>query len=242
MNDLLHLSKAGLNLIKSFEGLFLTAYYCPAGVLTIGYGHTNMDGVEPRVVKGLRITTEQAEDILRRSLKKYEDAVKRLVKVRLTQSEFDALVSFAYNCGIGALEKSTLLRKLNKGDYACVPAELMKYNKATVNGKRVVLNGLTRRRKAEGTLWSLTKNIEILKPTLDGQPVAPEQDEDDEPMAQRVDPPSIPGVEQATGWLAGLSPILSLFAGIDWKIVLIITVAALLAGGGWLWYRHNNHA
>jgi lysozyme len=242
MNDLLHISKAGLNLIRSFEGLFLTAYYCPAGVLTIGYGHTNMDGVEPRVTKGLKITAEQAEDILRRSLKKYEDAVKRLVKVHLTQSEFDALVSFAYNCGIGALEKSTLLRKLNKGDYACVPSELMKYVMATVNGKRVVLNGLVRRRKAEGALYGLTKNIEILKPTLDGQPLAPEHEDDDEPMAQRVNPPGLPGIEQATGWLAGLSPVLSFFAGIDWKIVLILTGAALLAGGGWLWYRHNNHA
>lgn len=241
MNDLLRISKAGLNLIKSFEGLFLTAYYCPAGVLTIGYGHTNMDGVEPRVVKGLKITEEQALDILRRSLVGYENAVKRLVKVRLTQSEFDALVSFAYNCGIGALEKSTLLRKLNKGDYDCVPSELMKYVTAKTKKGRVTLNGLVRRRKAEGAMWIATKHAELLKPAITGE-ATQEEAEDELPMAQEVAPPAMPGVEQATGWLAGAAPFLSMFAGIDWKIVLIVSGAALIAGAGWLYYRHNNHA
>lgn len=238
MNDHLRTSKAGVNLIKSFEGLFLTAYYCPAGVLTIGYGHTNMDGVLPRVVKGLTITKEQAEDILARALVPYENAVKRLVKVRLTQSEFDALVSFAYNCGIGALEKSTLLRKLNKGDYSCVPAELMKYVTAKTKKGRVTLAGLVRRRKAEGAMWALTKNLEVLQGATTGEP----HEDDEEPMAQEVAPPSMPKMEQATGWLATIAPFASIFAGIDWKIVLIVTGAALIAGGGWLWYRHNNHA
>jgi lysozyme len=241
MNDHLHISKAGLNLIKSFEGLFLTAYYCPAGVLTIGYGHTNMDGVEPRVVKGLKITEEQALDILRRSLVGYENAVKRLVKVRLTQSEFDALVSFAYNCGIGALQKSTLLRKLNKGDYDCVPSELMKYTMATTKKGRVQLAGLVRRRKAEGAMWIATKHAEILQPAITG--VAPQEEAEDEtPMAQDVATPPTSTVEKTIATATSAAPMLSFMAGIDWKIVAIVAASAVAGLALWVWYRHNNHA
>lgn len=242
MNDHLRTSKAGVNLIKSFEGLFLTAYYCPAGVLTIGYGHTNMDGVAPRVVKGLTITKEQAEDILARALVPYENAVKRLVKVPLTQSEFDALVSFAYNCGIGALEKSTLLRRLNKRDYDCVPSELMKYVTAKTKRGRVTLAGLVRRRKAEGAMWALTKHLEVLQGATTGEPVIHGDDTDEEPMPQEVAAPPTGPVEKTIATLGPAAPFLSMMAGVDWKVVAILAAAAVTGLGLWLWYRHNNHA
>ncbi|MCP3400412.1 lysozyme [Bradyrhizobium sp. CCGB20] len=242
MNDHLRTSKAGLNLIRSFEGLFLTAYYCPAGVLTIGYGHTNMDGVEPRVVKGMKITQEQAEDILRRAIVPYENAVKRLVKVPLTQSEFDALVSFAYNCGIYNLEKSTLLRKLNKGDYDCVPTELMKYVTAKTKKGRVTLAGLVRRRKAEGAMWALTKHLGMLKGATTGEPVEAGDESDEEPMAQDVAAPPTGSVEKTIATVTSAAPVLSFMAGIDWKIVAIVAASAVAGLALWLWYRHNNHA
>lgn len=173
MNDNLRISREGVDLIKSFEGFFSRAYYCPAGVLTIGYGHTNLSGVAPKVVVGMTITKDEATRILADVLGKvYEPAVKKLVKVRLTQSQYDALVSFVYNCGEANLAKSSLLRKLNTGMYNAVPEELMKWNKG--GGK--VLNGLTRRREAEGAMWRSTK------PT---HPV-----ENTEPLPQVIDPPA----------------------------------------------------
>jgi lysozyme len=139
----MRISDKGLNLIKQFEGLYLTAYKCPAGVWTIGWGCTK--GVRP----GQQITREQAEAMLRAELAEFEAGVNRLVNVPLTQSQFDALVSFAYNVGLGALSKSTLLSKLNKGDYEGAAAEFPRWNKG--GGK--VLAGLIRRRAAEQALF-----------------------------------------------------------------------------------------
>ena len=151
----MRISDQGIVLIKEFEGLYLTAYYqCSAGVLTIGWGCT--DGVQP----GQRITKAQAEAMLRAELSKFEAGVDRLVKVPLSQSEFDALVSFAYNVGLGegavppgikpsGLKHSTLLSKLNRGDRLGAAAEFPRWNK--INGKPS--NGLTRRRLAEQKLF-----------------------------------------------------------------------------------------
>lgn len=141
-------SKDGLNLIKEFEGVRLTAYKCPADVWTIGIGHTSAAGA-PEVKPGMTITLQEAYDILNSDLGQYEDAVNKLVKVPLTQNQFDALVSFVYNVGVGAFQKSTLLKKLNDGQYNAVPGELMKWTKA--GGKE--LPGLVRRRRAEAALW-----------------------------------------------------------------------------------------
>jgi len=141
-------SPDGLKLIKDFEGKRLQAYLCPAGVWTIGYGHTDAAG-PPKVVPGMVITAREADEILSRDIRKYERAVNEAVTVYLSQNQFDALVSFCYNVGTGAFRKSTLVRKLNRGDYGSVPGELMKWNKA--GGKE--LAGLTRRRRAEAALW-----------------------------------------------------------------------------------------
>ena len=133
----------GINLIKEFEGCRLKSYLCPAGVWTIGYGHTQ--GVKPDMV----ITQLDAERFLRQDLKRFEDAISTLVKVSLTPNQFSALVSFVYNVGINAFKNSTLLRKLNQKDYKGTANELLRWDK--VNGKPLL--GLTKRRIAEKDLF-----------------------------------------------------------------------------------------
>lgn len=138
-------SSTGRALIRNAEGDKLTAYYCPAGVLTIGVGHTG-----PDVKPGMRITQAQSDALLSADLAKFEKAVARNVKVALTQNQFDALVSFTYNLGEGNLRSSTLLKRVNAGDMAGAAAEFGKWNKAG----GMVLAGLTRRRAAEAALFA----------------------------------------------------------------------------------------
>jgi lysozyme len=138
------ISDAGIDLIKRFEGCRLTAYYCPARVLTIGYGHTGQD-VKP----GMTITQQQADALLRRDLQRFERAVSESVKYPLTQPMYDALVSFAFNCGTAALKTSTLLRLLNQGDVQGAAAQFDRWTKG--GGK--VLPGLVRRRSAEKAMF-----------------------------------------------------------------------------------------
>ena len=141
-------SEKGIALIQQFEGCKLTAYQDSVGVWTIGYGWTQpVDGKPIRA--GMTIKQETAERLLKTGLVSYESDVSRLVKVGLTQWQFDALVSFTYNLGARSLSTSTLLRKLNAGDYAGAADEFLRWNKA--GGK--VLNGLTRRREAERALF-----------------------------------------------------------------------------------------
>jgi GH24 family phage-related lysozyme (muramidase) len=136
-------NQKGVDLIKSFEGLSLTAYRDPVGVWTIGYGTTT------NVKAGMRITTAQAEEYLKQDLLYFERAVKDNVKVSLNSDQFAALVSFTYNVGSGALQSSTLLRLLNQGDYQGAADQLLRWNK----GDGVELPGLTRRRKAERAMF-----------------------------------------------------------------------------------------
>ena len=139
-------SQSGVDLIKSFEGFSYTAYVCPAGVLTIGYGHTGSN-----LKSDARVNKQQAEILLKKDLERFEAAVEKLVKIKLGQNQFDALVSFTFNLGSGALAESTLLRRLNSGEDPCAVAkeEMPKWNK--VDGKP--LSGLTRRRLAEVDLF-----------------------------------------------------------------------------------------
>ena len=142
----MEISKKGLDLIKSFEGCKLVGYLCPAGIPTIGYGHTGKG-----VTVGMKITKAQAEQLLVFDLEKFEKSVNNAVKVKLTQCQFDALVSFTYNVGAGNLVKSTLLKKVNAKDFIGASNEFKKWNKG--GGK--VLAGLTRRREAEKKLFML---------------------------------------------------------------------------------------
>ena len=141
------ISQKGLQLIKDFEGLELTAYVCPAGVLTIGYGSTGS-----HVKSGMTITAADAERLLQKDLSRFEESVNELVKVPLTQGQYDALVSFAFNCGTNALAESTLLRLLNSGDYTGAANQFKRW---TNQG----LAGLVRRRKAEETLFLSEKTM-----------------------------------------------------------------------------------
>lgn len=141
-------SDAGRAFITRWEGCRLTAYLCPANVWTIGVGHTAAMG-DPKPVSGMRITEDEADAILRRDLKAIERDVTASLRVVVNQKQFDTLVSFVFNVGIGAFRKSTLLKKLNAGDYTAVPDELMKWTRA--GGK--VVQGLVNRRKAEADLW-----------------------------------------------------------------------------------------
>ncbi|MFN9010181.1 MAG: lysozyme [Hyphomonadaceae bacterium] len=144
MTDIKQIGKAGLDLVKSFEGLKLRAYLCPAKVWTIGYGSTG-----PHVTAGKVITEAQANELLQDDLDRFEKAVTRLVTVPLTQNQYDALVSFAFNVGISALERSTLLKRVNARLFDQARAEFSKWNRA---GGRP-LAGLTRRRAAEAALF-----------------------------------------------------------------------------------------
>jgi lysozyme len=138
---------AGLELIKHFEGLYLSAYRCPAGVWTIGYGHTGLTHKDGTVKAGRKITKEQAEELLKHDLRKFADRVQDGCNVPLSDDQFSALVSFDFNTG-GFL-KSTLRTKLNAGDYKGAADQLLRWDKA--GGK--VLAGLVRRRKSERNLF-----------------------------------------------------------------------------------------
>ena len=136
-------SQEGLALIKKFEGCRLKAYRCSANVLTIGYGHTG--GVQENDV----ISQPEADKLLEEDIAKFEDYVSDNVIVELNQGQFDALVAWTFNLGPGNLRESTMLKKLNNQEYESVPFEMRRWNKA--GGK--TLDGLIRRRKAEGLLF-----------------------------------------------------------------------------------------
>jgi lysozyme len=149
------LSENGLKLIKTFEGLRLTAYKDVVGVWTIGYGSTRYhDG--KRVRPGDKLASEvQADALFRNTLGQYENAVNQFVKAPITQNQFDALVSFTYNEGTGALKKSTLLVKLNEKNYTDAAAHFLAWDKITdpKTGKKVVCDTLVQRRKEESQLF-----------------------------------------------------------------------------------------
>lgn len=137
------INEAGVNLIKGFEGLRLDSYLCPAGVWTIGYGHTL--GVKRRQT----ITEHEALIFLYQDLEKFEAGVGRLVAVSLTENQRASLVSFSFNVGLHSLADSTLLKKLNAGDYESTANEFLRWNKG--GGK--VLAGLVKRRNDERNLF-----------------------------------------------------------------------------------------
>lgn len=146
----MHISDAGLSLIRTFEGLSTKAYKCPAEVWTIGYGHTA--GVKANDT----ITAHGAEKLLLRDLRGYEQAVNSLTsKIKLSQCQFDALVCFAFNVGVGSLAASTLLKKFLAGDIQGAADEFLRWNKAKSpeTGEKIEVKGLTLRRQAERRLF-----------------------------------------------------------------------------------------
>lgn len=144
----LKINTEGIDLIKAFEGCRLVAYLCPAKVWTIGYGHTGKVNGKP-VAEGMSISKAKAIKLLNDDLKAFEKTVNLMVAVDITENIFSALVSFTYNVGAGNLQKSTLLKKLNTGDYEGAAQEFDKWNKAG----NTTLPGLTRRREKEKELF-----------------------------------------------------------------------------------------
>jgi lysozyme len=152
-------NQAGKDLIKEFEGTGpikngkVQPYICPAGYWTIGYGSRFLeDGSECNAHTPSR-TLQEADALLSRTLITYERAVTKHVKVKLTENQFSALVAFVYNLGEANFAASTLLKKLNAGDYQGAAHQFMVWDKAKVKGVLTSLPGLTRRRKAEMALF-----------------------------------------------------------------------------------------
>lgn len=213
------INELGLAKIKQFEALKLKAYQDSVGVWTIGYGHTAMAGPPP-VHSGMVISEKEANDILNRDLAAYEASVEKAVKVKLTDNQFAALVSFCYNVGPGNFEKSTLVKKLNAGDYDSVPRELAKWNRA--GGK--VLKGLTNRRAAEAGLWA--KGEFVASRDAPAKPAAP----------------PVVTVDNAIKVGTGVSGLLQ---AITSSTAQIIFVTAFCLGAAFLayrWYRAHREA
>jgi lysozyme len=154
----MELSETGIKVIKNFEGLRLMSYRDIAGVWTIGYGSTRYHDGRP-VKPGDKLASEQqASALFSNTLGQYEDAVNQYVKVPLTQPQFDALVSFTYNEGTGALKESTLLKKLNEKDYTGAADQFLVWDKITdpQTGGKVICETLVARRKEERGLFLST--------------------------------------------------------------------------------------
>jgi lysozyme len=176
MNEHLTLDEKGADLIKHFEGCLhphgdkFKPYRCPANVLTIGWGHTNHHGSQFN--EETIWDKDKCDSVFLEDMSGFERSVKNLVKVNLKQYQFNALVSFCYNCGAGNLGKSTLLKKVNKSDFEGAAMEFQKWNKA--NGK--VMKGLVRRHACESLMFQDIADI-----NFDGEP---------DPMPQAVDTPA----------------------------------------------------
>ena len=151
------LNREGLNLIKKFEGFKPNVYICPAGKKTIGYGHKLFRGE-----KIMTVSEKDAESILKEDVRKAEKGVIKHVKVKLTENQFSALVSFTFNVGVTNFLESTLLRKINREKFDEVPEQLKRWVYATVDGKKTELKGLVARRKAECNLFM--KEIRVILP------------------------------------------------------------------------------
>lgn len=175
----MRISDDGLMVVKHFEGLYLKAYVDPVGVWTIGYGHTGSAAHSGNI-----ISEPEAENLLREDMGESEYFVERYIDFDLKQHQFDALVSFTFNVGGGALAKSTLRKKLNSGDVEGAAAEFPRWNKGTVNGQKVVLPGLTRRRSSERFLFETGKLS-----FFDGRGVV-DPDETDEDVSTAANAPT----------------------------------------------------
>lgn len=158
------INKATVDLVKEFEGFRSEAYLDPVGIWTIGYGTTAEAGLGIAPRPGMRITQKEAETYLMLGLEKFAKRIAPMIKQPITENEFGAFVSLAYNIGPGAFLKSTALQAFNEGKKDKAANAILMWNKATINGVRKVLPGLDRRRKAERELF--------LRPETKGKPVA----------------------------------------------------------------------
>jgi len=206
----------GLDFIKQWEGMRLEAYKCSAGVWTIGYGHTRT--ARP----GLHITREKAEALLIEDLRVFEAAVDDAVMVPLTNNQFAALVSWTFNVGVGAMRQSTLVKRLNDGDYASVPAQLARWNK--VKGKPNT--GLANRRAAEAGLWARGEFVT----SRDVAPTAPTE------TTAPMEAAKWGGMAAAA---ATAAPAISSLGDLHWSVGVAIVAGAVALAGIWLLKRRH---
>ncbi|WP_295966828.1 lysozyme [uncultured Bartonella sp.] len=196
------ISQHGLEKLKQWEGLKTKAYQDSKGEWTIGYGHTAKAGsLTP--VKGMVITKEDAESLLLKDLSQFEAAVENNVKVKLNDNQFAALVSFAFNVGTGAFKSSTLLKKLNNGNFDAVPSELMKW----VHTGKTKNQGLVNRRRAEGYLWMEGAYVT-------SKDVVPEPKKENMILKPEVYGPVISAASGLTGFATGSGPVQWAFASV----------------------------
>lgn len=243
----MNLSDVGLDLIISSEGKLKAlgdgryiAYRCPANVWTIYTGCT------VGVKEGMIVTEDEGKAMFRAELAKHEAAVTRLVSVDLTQGQFDALVSFSYNVGSGALAGSGLLKKLNKGDYAGACKEFSKWDRATVKGKKTALRGLTIRRAREAALFATRDDAPVIaqkvetpkepitatQATIAAAPVAAGAVPAIQAVTEAAKSPAIPApptaiLESATAWKGFSGQVLEFgaFAVSSPKSIAVIGIA-----------------
>lgn len=145
----MHMTEEGLALIRRFEGFRGQAYRCPAGIWTIGYGHTSNAG-PPRVSPGMTMSEAEARRVLAADVERFATGVRAALTREVSPEQFSALVSFAFNVGIGAFRSSSVLRAVNEGDFDAVPGRLGLWVKA----KGKTLPGLVRRRAAEAEMFA----------------------------------------------------------------------------------------
>jgi lysozyme len=198
----------GLALIKRWEGFRAKAYLDTAGIWTVGYGHTSDQHL--KVTKGTTVTEARAEELLRLDLAEAEVAVERLVTDPLTDGQFAALVSFVFNVGAGAFAKSTLLKRLNAGDYDAVPAQLQRW----VNSGGRKTDGLVNRRAAEAGLWAR------------GAPVASRTVAADQVPLRLMTPELVASGGSA---LAGLGAVAAGSGPMQWALAAVVILAAATA-------------
>ncbi|MCU0534529.1 MAG: glycoside hydrolase family protein [Hydrococcus sp. Prado102] len=148
----MNISQNCLDLIKKWEGFRANAYLDPVGIPTIGYGTICYPNGQ-KIQIGDVISESEAEDLLKLKCDEFAEVVNNVVTVTLNQNQFDALISFCYNVGARAFQESTLLKKLNAGDFKGAAEQFLRWNKATKNGVKIVLEGLTNRRKDEKALF-----------------------------------------------------------------------------------------
>lgn len=195
-------NRAGIDLIKQFEGLRTTAYVDPVGILTIGYGTTSAAGVGT-ITKGMTITAERAEEMLVDSLPKYEAGVMRALKRSPNENQFSAMVSFAYNVGEGAFAGSSVCKMFNAGNLQGAADAFRLWKYGTVNGKKIVLDGLVKRREAERQLF-LRPVVAIDTPDDDATDPAPSTKTPSATLAKGVGALIAGAVVALLAWVMGV--------------------------------------
>ena len=180
------INQATIDLIKRWEGFKASAYRCPAGKWTIGYGITASAGIGVDPKPGMRVTEAEAEAHLRKALEKFAGQIRPAIAYPINENEFGAFLSLTYNIGPGGFRGSSALRHFNAGDKERAAAAIKLWNKATVNGKRQVLRGLVNRRADE---------VRLFQSPVASQPLPTKPGAVHEPVQSDT---------QAPGWLSAL--------------------------------------